>query len=309
MTNLLKIINLFQAFIELSKYNCNSSIKLESFLSAVLATDLLLFKIGLITEQDKLILQKAFQNSKDIWFLKKGYLYKLSSFKNIKHFEIRVIDLYNLTEHDIINAKEKDKLQTLFKQYQDNIYNNHLSILINDKSPIFAIETDILYTDINHKLIEIYENILNSEFIIQFIETANTKENNMLFEDYFVYLSGEIIKQHIIETNIILRFLVDFDLSHNNYFAYVEVEHSNNQDNKNSDNWYPLIEICFGDNEDEVYDFINKISDILSERVYYDYNNVDYIEVAEIYYNITYTYKDLLNFVKYLIFLAHTLNL
>lgn len=309
MINLLGLIKLFQAFIELSKYSCNSSVKLESFISTVLDIDLILCKIGLLTEQDKLILQKAFQNSKYIWFLTKGCLYKLSNLTNIEQFEIRVIDLHYLTEYEFISEEEKDELYTLFTQYQDNSYNNYLSVLIKDKSPIFAIESDILYTDINRRLIETYDNILNNEFIIQFIESMNTKENNTLFEDYFAYLNREIVKQQTIETNIILRFSVDFDLSHNEYFAYVEVVHNKNQDNEDSYNWYPLIEICFGDNEDEVYDFINKIGNILSEKVYYDDNNVDYIEVAEIYYKITYTYKDLLNFVKYLIFLVHTMNL
>lgn len=307
MTNLLKIIKLFQAFIELSEHNCNSSIKLESFLSIVLGIDLVLFKKVLVTNQEKSILQKVFQNGRGISRYEKGYLYKLPSFKNVKHFDIRFVDLYNLFGHKIISKEERNNLQEIIKCYKNDDYDCYLSILINDKYQTFLIEIN---TDLTKELVEIYKDIIHDEFIVQFIEFANIKENNILFEDYFVYLNKETIKQPIIETNIVLQILVDYDLSSNNYFAYVEIVHSNIQNDKKSDNWYPLMEVCFKDDEDEVYKFINKIGDILSKRVYYTYDdNIDYIKVAEIYYKISYTYQDLLNFIKYMIFLAYTTNL
>lgn len=309
MEGLLKIVRLFQAFIELSKHSCDSTIKLTYFFDTILGIDLALFKTMMLTEANNFTIQKAFQYSRSIKHFKKGFLYKLLNFERIKHFDIRVVDLYELVERNIIDRDKMKELQALFKQYYKKLYDDYLITSIKDKFHGFAIETDILHTNINDELIGIYDQILDTGFIAQFIETINTKENNTLFDDYYVYIRNKSIHKFNAKIRLVLRFLVDYDLTLGSYFAYAELEHVTNRDSEDSNDWQPLFEICLGYNEDNVYAFIDKFSNILSERAYYTYNNNDYIEAVEFYYDITLTKKDLLNFVKCLIFASYITNL
>lgn len=167
-----------------------------------------------------------------------------------------------------------------------------------------------------NKLFKIVANNANaylSEEFIDFFRKLVNKQYSSLFANYYSDsdTNNENIRHNtkienlldkVYRKKVVLRFLLDQDLGMGDYFADVEIGYYNDYPkyiDDEPDNYYALTEICFGYNEKEGYRFIDNIGSMLSRKVYY--SQEDYI--ALIYVDLEYTFRDLFNFMQYLLYI------
>lgn len=183
-----------------------------------------------------------------------------------------------------------------------NLYVDGGLLKINKLFKIVASNADAYLSE---EFIDLFGKLTNEQYsslFVNYYSNSDTNNENIKHNTKIEDLLNKAYRK-----KVVLQFTFDQDLKMGDYFAVVKVGYCNDYlytDDK-PDNYDVLTEICFGYDEKEYHRFISNISNILSRKVYY--SQEEYI--ASLYVDLEYTFRDLFNFVQYLLYIDSIIHI
>lgn len=311
------LIKLFKIFNTIIKQNTDFPLSVKHFFNLLLNMDISIMKTLYLTDEEKNMFQNKLdnlsinikQNSK-----KREIVVNLYDYKVYKSFSLKSHSIEYLFTHNLISDEEKTNLikhcitDTLF-----NFRDTYIYTRLDDKdcsihAIYFGFDKDYL------KIFHTYPHFLEQDFIIStmnFINDSNIDKESSIFTDYFVCLWKKIVDQKNIGKHFIVE-LYDKNNREKNKIvpAYIgSFDINERRKNKKSLMPYYAIRIYFDNNRFTVSSFINELSSLFNGEFEESYNKFLSEKYTRFSTDIEFTYIDLLNFIKYLIFINHSRQL
>lgn len=301
------LISLFRLFTEISKKR--GKLYMSNFFHMFLDLDVLLFKYINISDDELHNLEKIFTKCYKAPYGRNYCLINMSDNTIYSNFEVKKIDdIMYLYRTKKITEDEKVFIENFIERYKcnSNINSYHICLgakIVNNKNIFYVLSNDEIFNGDMLKYFTKNTFYLEDNYLNIF-EKANIIMKDRvdeLFSDYYIHVNRNIIENQFIDKTIILKFYTEYE--NNDFVTVIDIGSYDTSEYKflETFNLIYFTSLSFIDN-DSFYKFMNKIKHILSKvnHVCYEYN--DFVIDITYYINITYTYFDLINFVKFLLF-------
>lgn len=304
---------LFRLFVEFAKYS-NEKLTIQDFFKMFLNCDIYLYKQLAFATNEANILNTLFSYCQNIYWDNTNYC--LTDLSNGKIYTDFVIKKFRMKYLYDIQWTDKGKVFIENFATLDNYFSlcskhNCFFAKINEENSFFLFYTDITqdeklieYFTKQSFLIENYYQMINNLMIDSFMETSN----------YFIQLPKKIVDNNYSKGILKLRFSGYYNNTLRKFIVGIHVENFEDLNLERIKDRIPKYSIHFNAvSKDEFYKIVELMNNcLLSTNCEHNISlnvTLDNFYVIDYHVKLSYTYSDILNFIRYVLLTSHIVYL